>query len=347
MPVKQIPTDKIIENKNVIAIELTNKLGTYVKIFNYGAIINKFVIINKQGENQDIVLGFDDFDQYISDDYLANYSYLGAAIGRYANRIKNGTFTIDDETYQLETNNGTNALHGGITGFDKKVWDIVGRGEESESFVTLKYVSPDGEEGYPGNLTTFLTFELTDNNELILSFEAYTDAPTALNLTHHSYFNLNENKAQITKHMHKMPASYYLEQDESFAATGNLIAVDGTHHDFRAGKAIDEQWDALNGYDQTYVLDKAYGDLTLASQTTEPTTGLTLSVYTTEPTVHLYTSKHLSVKNGKDGKDYNEYEAFCVETQHHSNAINIDEFEDTTLYPDELYTQTTIYKVTV
>lgn len=348
MPVKQIATDKIIDNKNVIAIELSNNIGSYVKIFNYGAIINKFIIVNKRGEKQDIVLGFDNFEQYISADYLANYCYFGAVIGRYANRIKNGTFNLEDKTYQLATNNGTNNLHGGNIGFDKKVWDIVSSGEEHESFVTLKYVSLDGEEGFPGNLTTLLTFELTDNNELILSFEAYTDAPTAINLTHHSYFNLAKNKAQITKHIHKMPtANYFLEQDETSAATGNLLSVEGTPHDFRAGKAFDENWDSQNGYDQTYVLDKEYGDLTFASQTVDPESGLTLNVYTTEPAVHLYTSKYLSIKNGKDGKDYKEFDGFCVETQHHSNAVNLDHFDDTTLYPDELYTQTTIYKVIV
>ncbi|SDK51573.1 aldose 1-epimerase [Pedobacter sp. ok626] len=339
---KLIKTGKFIDEKEVLAIELTNIHGTYVKIYNYGAIISKFIVANKNGDKQDIVLGFDDVDQYTSEEYLSNYPFLGAVIGRYANRIKNGRFSIDGATYQLSQAKGGDCLHGGDIGFDRKMWEVLSTIDPS---VTLEYVSPDGEENFPGNLTVQLTFKLTDENELILDFKATTDAPTAINLTHHGYFNLAPQGGSIANHLHRMPASYYLEQDDNYVVTGMLIPVEGTTHDFLGDKAIGRDWDPTEGYDQTYVLDKPYGELTLASETSEETGGLKLSVYTTEPVAHFYTAKYLEVKGGKDGKDYHPYEAFCVETQHHPNAVNIPTFPSTILRPGENYRQTTIYKI--
>jgi aldose 1-epimerase len=347
MSVQQIPTGKIIDGEEVIAIELTNSKGTYVKIFNYGAIINKFVVKNAKGEKQDIVLGFDTFDEYLDPAYLANGAYLGAVVGRYANRIKNGRFTIDEETYQLAQNAGTDTLHGGIVGFDKKVWDVIELGDGPQSSVTLQYESVDGEENFPGNLIIDLTFELTENDELILSFEAETDKATAINLTHHGYFNLAPDGGNIKHHKQQIFASNYLEQDDNYSVTGKLIPVEGTPLDFTKSKEIGQDWDEEEGYDQTFVLDKIYGDLSLASKTIEEESGLVLSVYTTEPVAHLYTAKYLDVKNGKGGKDYGSYGAFCVETQHHPNAVNIPAFPSTILRPEDLYTQTTIYKVSL
>ncbi|WP_316829406.1 aldose epimerase family protein [Pedobacter aquatilis] len=347
MSVQQIPTGKIIDGEEVIAIELSNSKGTYVEIFNYGAIINKFIVKNAKGELQDIVLGFDEVDQYLGEEYLENNPHIGAVIGRYANRIKDGNFSIDGENYQLVKNTGTDCLHGGDIGFDKKVWDIVEVGEEGESFVTLEYESVDGEEGFPGNLIIGLTFELTENDELILSYEAETDKATAINLTHHGYFNLAPNGGNISKHKQQIFASNYLEQDENFCVTGKVVPVKNTALDFTQLKEISQDWNPDEGYDQTFVLDKVYGDLSLASKTFEEESGLTLSVYTTEPVAHLYTSKYLNVKNGKGGKTYGAYGAFCIETQHHPNAINIDEFPSTVLRPEDLYTQTTIFKVSL
>lgn len=342
METKLIKTGKFIDGKEILGIELTNTHGTYVKIYNYGAIINKFIVTNKLGEKQDIVLGFDDFEGYISDDYLEGYPYLGAVIGRYANRIKGGKFSIDGKTHQLTQAKGGDCLHGGDTGFDKRVWEVLSTIDPS---LTLQYVSPAGEEHFPGNLTVQLTFKLTDDNELILDFKASTDEATAINLTHHSYFNLSPDLGSIGNHFHRMPASHYLEQDDNYVVTGNLIPVEGTIHDFLGGKRIAQDWDPEEGYDQTYVLDKEYGELTLASETSEEKSGLKLSVYSTEPVAHLYTSKYLSVKHGKGGATYHPYEAFCVETQHHPNGINIPSFPSTVLRPGETYKQTTIYKI--
>lgn len=342
MKTKLIKTGKMIDGKEVLGIELTNSKGTYVKIYNYGAIINKFIVVNKHGIEQDIVLGFDDIDQYVSEEYLNNYSYLGAVIGRYANRIKNGRFTIDGVVHQLSQAKGGDCLHGGDVGFDSKVWEVLSTIDPS---VTLQYVSPEGEENFPGKLTVQLTFKLTDDNELILDFKAFTDAPTAINLTHHGYFNLAPNGGSIANHIHRMPASNYLEQDDNYVVTGKLIPVEGTKYDFLGDKAIGQDWDPEEGYDQTFVLDTPYGELALASETSEPESGLKLSIYTTEPVAHLYTSKYLNVKGGKGGQDYKAFSAFCVETQHHPNGINIPEFPSTVLRPGETYKQTTIYKI--
>ena len=346
MSVQQISTGKFIDGEEVFAIELTNSKGTYVKIFNYGAIINKFIVENIHGDKQDIVLGFDEFEQYTDPDYFVNYPYIGAVIGRYANRIKNGKFSVDGENYQLKLNTDDSTLHGGLVGFDRKVWDIIDL-NESQNAVTLEYESLDGEEHFPGNLIVDLTFELTENNELILSYEAETDAATPINLTHHGYFNLSLTGGNVGKHQQQIFASNYLEQDEGYSVTGKLIPVSGTPLDFTSGKEIGKDWNEATGYDQSFVLDKIYGDLSLASKTIEADSGLTLSVYTTEPVAHFYTAKYLEVKNGKGGRDYVGLDAFCVETQHHPNAVNIPEFPTTILQPDDLYTQTTIYKVSL
>ncbi|MGO4875311.1 aldose epimerase family protein [Pedobacter psychrotolerans] len=346
MSVQQISTGKFIDGEEVFAIELTNSKGTYVKIFNYGAIINQFIVENINGEKQDIVLGFDTLEQYTDPEYLKEYPYIGAVIGRYANRIKGGKFTVGAENYQLALNTADSTLHGGLVGFDRKVWDII-EIEEDQNAVTLQYESVDGEEHFPGNLVVDLTFQLTENNELILSYEAETDAATPINLTHHGYFNLSPTGGNVSKHQQQIFASNYLEQDEGYSVTGKLIPVAGTPLDFTSIKEIGKDWNESTGYDQSFVLDKIYGDLSLASKTTEMQSGLTLSVYTTEPIAHLYTGKYLEVKNGKGGRDYGSFEGFCVETQHHPNAVNIPSFPNTILQPEDLYTQTTIYKVSL
>lgn len=335
----QISTGKIIDGKEVFAVELTNTRGSKVKIYNYGAIVSSFIVKNAHGEDQDIVLGFDDFDTYINEDYLANYPYLGVVIGRYSNRIKNGKFSVEGKDYQL-----TQTLHGGENGFDKKVWDILPTIDPS---LTLQYTSPAGEENFPGNLTVQLTFKLSDEDELILDYHAVSDAATPVNLTHHTYFNLAREGGNVGLHQHRMPASSYLQQDEEYIVTGTVLPVEGTIHDFLGGKAIGQDWDPEEGYDQSYVLDKAYGQMGLASETTEATSGLKLEVYTTEPVAHFYTAKYLNADHGKGGKHYKKFEAFCVETQHAPNSINVPAFPSTVLAPGERYLQTTIFKVTL
>lgn len=348
MKTNHIRTGKIVDGKEIIGIELTNQRGTSVKIYNYGAIISSFIVTNAHGEKQDIVLGFDDIEGYLNEDYQTNhYPYLGAIIGRYANRINAGQFAIDGQNHQLVQNAGSATLHGGKVGFDRKVWDIL---PTIDSSVTLRYISRDGEEHFPGNLAVEITFKLSDDDdmpdeELTLDIKATTDAPTAINLTHHGYFNLSPEGESIASHIHRIPASHTLEQDSSYVVTGKLVPVKGTHLDFLAGKPIGEDWNPDEGYDQSFVLDKPYGELGLASETYEARSGLTLEISTTEPVAHFYTAKYLNVKGGKGGRHYRPYGAFCVETQHHPNGINIPEFPSTVLRPGEIYSQTTIYRI--
>lgn len=335
----QISTGKIIDGKEVFAIELSNKRGSRVRVYNYGAIISSFIVKNKNDEDQDIVLGFDDFEDYIDPDYLSNYPFMGTVIGRYANRIKDGKFSVSGKDYQLSSN-----LHGGENGFDKKVWDILPTIDPS---LTLQYISPAGEEDFPGTLTVQLTIKLSDEDELILDYHAIADSPTPVNLTHHGYFNLSKNGGNVGSHHHLMPASQYLQQDEEYVATGEILPVEGTKYDFLAGKAIETDWDPAEGYDQSFILDKPYGELGLASETTEESSGLRLQVYTTEPVAHFYTAKYLNVEAGRGNKPYRNFEAFCVETQHAPNSINLAGFPETVLPAGKTYKQTTIYKVTL
>ncbi|HEY0177463.1 MAG TPA: aldose epimerase family protein [Pedobacter sp.] len=335
----QISTGKIIDGKEVFAVELTNSRGSKVKIYNYGGIISSFIVKNAEGGEQDVMLGFDDIEGYLNEDYLANYPYLGVVIGRYSNRIKNGKFSVEDKEYQMELN-----LHGGAKGFDKKVWDILPTIDPS---LTLQYISPDGEENFPGNLTVQLTFKLSDADELILDYKAVTDAPTPVNLTHHAYFNLNKDGGNIGGHHLRIPASKYLEQDEDYVTTGAVLPVEGTIYDFLGSKTIGQDWDPAEGYDRSYLLDKDYGQFGLAAEATEPSSGLKLEVYTTEPVAHLYTSKYLDVSNGKGGRYYHPFDAFCIETQHAPNSVNVPGFPNTLLVPGETYMQTTIFKVSV
>jgi len=342
MKANLIKTGHVIDGKEVFAIELTNTKGSYVKIYNYGAIVGNFIVTNSQGQKQDIVLGFDDFESYLSEEYLEEYPYLGAIVGRYANRIKEGKFNLNGETIQLAQNNGPDTLHGGLVGFDKKVWEILPTIDPS---LTLQYVSPAGEESFPGTLTVQLTFKLTDEDELVLDIKASTDQPTAVNLTHHGYFNLSPSGDSVEEHHHRMPASNYLEQDSNYVVTGRLIPVEGTSFDFLGGKAISKGWNATEGYDQSFVLDKEFGELSLASETSEDKSGLTLTIMTTSPVAHFYTAKHLLVKNAKRGQNYGEFGAFCVETQFAPNSVNVETFPTTILQPGEIYAQTTIYKI--
>ncbi len=346
MKVKQIPTGLFIEGKEVIAIELHPKSDCFVRILTYGAIIQNFVVINAHGEKQDVVLGFDQVDDYVNPAYLANYPYMGAIIGRYANRIKNAQFTLNKLNYKLSSNMGSNQIHGGKLGFDKRHWEIDQISGNETPSVTLSYLSKDGEEGYPGNLKVSLQFSFSLDMALSLVFTAITDKSTPINLTHHGYFNLNPKGGSIAHHQQYINASYMLEQDQEWCVTGKLLPLDEfSHYDFRKIKSIGQDWNPDLGYDQTYLLDKAYSTFGLASKTFCQASGLSLNVYTTEPVAHFYTGKYLSVKFGKNQQNYNSFDAFCIETQHHPNALNIPDFPSTILHPGEVYSQKTVYQI--
>jgi aldose 1-epimerase len=235
MPVEQKLCFKNNWGEDIYLFSLTNKQGTTVSITNYGAIITAFKVKTNDGSFNDIVLGFDNVEEYFTENYLKHYAYLGAACGRYANRIKNGKFVLDGKEYQLTQNMGNDILHGGKEGFDKKTWKLVSIGEAT---LELKYISKDDEEGFPGNLETIIRFELNDDNELSYEFIATTDKPTAVNLTHHSYFNLNNGKATIEDHDVKINASYILAQDDGLVCNGEFIAVANNQYDSGYSKQL-------------------------------------------------------------------------------------------------------------
>ena len=327
--------------KDVFTYNLCNEAGTEVKITNYGAIIMAIKVKKSDGTYNDIVLGFDKPEDYWSDAYLINYPYFGAAVGRYGNRINKASFTIDGQKYLLNSHDPGYQLHGGIEGFDKKVWDFVSK---ENGQLVLQYNSADGEEGFPGNLTVQILFTLTENNELIYEYKATTDKPTAVNLTHHSYFNLNNGQGNILNQHLKIHASQYLEQDANLSCTGNTPSVKGTRNDFTQYQETGNIENFNEGIDISFPLDKR-GIEQVAAEAYCDEQDVKLEVYTSEPLVHLYNSKYAPAIKGKNGEQYGPYSGFCFETQVHPNAINISSFPNTVLRPGELYHTMTIYKM--
>ena len=334
-----------INNKNADIITIENDNKCSCKISNFGGIITSWVVPDKNGDITDIVLGWDDLKSYIEDT-----SFLGALIGRYGNRIANGTFTLDGVEYKLATNQAPNHLHGGNIGFNKVLWDYSPIDEKDIKGVKLNYLSHDMEEGYPGNLNVEVTYLLTNENELRIDYKATTDKKTIVNLTNHGYFNMNGCKSDILKHQLKINADNYTPVDKTLIPTGEIKPVNGTPLDFREffeiGKRIKKM--DIGGYDHNFVLNKKQGVLELIAEVVEPKTGLKMDVFSTEPGVQLYTSIHFDGSMvGKQKIAYKKYYAFCLETQHFPDSPNKPQFPSTILNPWETYSQTTIYKVYV
>lgn len=327
---------------------LTNSNGVETSITNYGGRVVTLKVPDRAGKFADVVLGFDSLDPY-----LGNSPYFGALIGRYGNRIGKARFTLDGKEYKLAANNGPNALHGGVVGFDKVLW----KGEEGtgeEPSLKLTYLSKDGEEGYPGNLSVTVVYTLTDRNELRIDYEAATDQDTVLNLTNHSYFNLaGEGVGDILGHEIMINADRFTPIDSGLIPTGELKPVKGTPFDFTKSTAIgarindkDQQIQFGKGYDHNFVLNGG-GGLTLAARVVEPHSGRIMEVLTTQPGVQFYTGNFLdgSVK-GKGGKAYPYRSAFCLETQHFPDSPNKPGFPSVVLKPGEKFTSTTVYRFT-
>jgi aldose 1-epimerase len=328
----------------------TNKSGMQVKVTNYGAIVTAILVPDRNGKLGDITLGYDRVEDYIN---AVDKPYFGAIVGRYGNRIANGEFTIDGETYSLATNNGPNHLHGGVIGFDKVVWDAELVGGKGWSGLELRYLAKDKEEGYPGNLSIKVTYKLTDANELIVDYLATTDKATPVNLTQHSYFNLKgEGEGNILDHELMINSSKYTPVDSTLIPTGEMTPVAGTPFDFTTAKSIgrdigkkDEQLEFGLGFDHNFVLNREGDGLSMAATVHEPTTGRVMEIMTTEPGIQFYCGNFLDGRlKGKSGKPYVHRGGFCLETQHYPDSPNQENFPSTILKPDEEYRTTTVFK---
>ncbi|MBL7724853.1 MAG: galactose mutarotase [Chitinophagaceae bacterium] len=331
--------------QEIYLFTLTNLSGTEVLITNYGATITSFCIKNKEGVVNDIVLGFDKVEDYTNESYLAHYPWFGCAVGRNANRIKNAKFLIDKKEYLLSKNNGNDQLHGGVNGFDKKVWQLIKIEESPVNALELKYISPDNEEGYPGKLDVVIRFELNNENELSYEYSASCDRPTVVNLTHHSYFNLNNGIGDIKDHEVRIYGSWTLDQDDNLVVNGDLSSVADTEFDFHEFTALRERLSKIPEYDKSFVADKDAVSLSLMAEARSVSSGVLLQVYSTEPIVHFYSGKWIPVIAGKNGIKYGPFSGLCLETHKHPNAINISHFPDTVLRPGEIYSSKTVYKV--
>lgn len=336
------------DGKNIELFTLKNANGMEVGITNYGGILVSILAPDRDGNLEDIVLGFDDVTRY-----RGEHPYFGSIVGRYANRIKGGKFTLDGKEYTLAQNNGENHLHGGIDGFDSVIWEVEEIQSNDSSGLRLTYLSKDGEEGYPGNLSAAATYYLTDENELRIDYEATTDAPTVLNLTNHTYFNLaGAGSGDILGHQMMINADHFTPTDEGLIPTGEIRSVAGTPMDFRTptpiGERIDQDYEPLvvaGGYDHNYVLNKTGEGLELAARVTEQSSGRVLEVFTTQPGVQFYSGNFLNGSVvGKGGVAYQKRAGFCLETQHFPDSPNQPEFPSVVLRPGETYRETTVFK---
>jgi aldose 1-epimerase len=336
------------DGKRVDLFTLRNKGGMEARITNYGGIVVSLLVPDRTGKPGDVVLGYDKLD-----DYIADNPYFGALIGRYGNRISNARFTLDGVEHVLAANDGPNHLHGGVKGYDKVVWDAeVGSGKEGPA-LRLKYVSPDGEEGYPGALLVNVTYTLTDANELKIEYSAVGDKPTVVNLTHHSYFNLaGEGNGTILDHLLMIDAGDWTPVGPGLIPTGEVKSVEGTPLDFRTPTRIgeriqadDEQLKLAGGYDHNWVLNKSTNTLTLAARVEEPSSGRIMEVWTTEPALQFYSGNFLTGKNiGKKAHPYVHRSGFCLESQHYPDSPNRTEFPSTVLDPGRKYSTMTLYR---
>lgn len=347
---------KTADGKDVTSFTLTNKNGVSVKLMTLGATITEINVPDKNGKFANVVFGFDDVAGYQSD----RNQYFGCTVGRVANRIAKGKFTLEGKEYTLATNNGPNHLHGGAKkSLDKVVWETVSfkKNESDPNSIqgrAFSYVSPDGEEGFPGSLRTRVQFALTDKNELIIQYTTSTDKATPVNLTNHSYFNLAGAGADtVLNHELMVSANDFVPVDKTLIPTGKLEAVKGTIMDFtkptRIGERIEKLYDTpAMGYDHCYALTaREKGKATLAAKLREPNTGRTMTVLTTQPGVQVYTGNFLKGQKGKDGKEYKLRSGICLETGHFPDAVNQPAFPSIILRPGETYSHTCVYAFSV
>jgi aldose 1-epimerase len=349
--VKKAGFGKTADGQDVDIYTLTNRRGAEARIITYGGAVVSLKVPDRRGHLDDVVLGFDTIEEYQKQSF-----FIGALIGRYGNRIARGRFRLDGVEYQLATNNPPNHLHGGVRGFDKVVWKARPVDPQDKrrggAALELTYLSHDGEEGYPGNLSVRVVYTLTDRNELLIDYSATTDKDTVVNLTQHNYYNLaGAGSGDILKHQLTINASRFTPTDSTAIPTGELRDVRGTPFDFtrpmEVGARIsadDEQIKFGNGYDHNFVLDGRAGRLRKAAELYEPSTGRVMEVWTSEPGLQFYTGNYLDGTRGKGGKPYARRSALCLETQHYPDSPNHPAFPSTVLRKGAEYRSATVYK---
>jgi len=341
--------EAIIDGKKTKLYVLKNKNGLEATFTNFGQRLVSLMVPDRNGVFDDVVLGFSKLEGYKT----KRGNYFGATIGRYGNRIENGEFVIDKVKYTLAVNNGKNHIHGGLKGFNNVVWDAK---QTNSNEIEFTRISPDMEEGYPGNLTVSVHYKLTDDNELQINYKATTDKPTIVNLTNHSFFNLaGEGNGDVNNHLLTINADSYTPVNQDLIPTGEILEVKGTPFDFTTEKPIGQDLDREHqqleyskGYDQNFVLNgapKNNNGLVLAAKVTEPNSGRVMEVFTNEPGIQFYESNFLDGgAMGKSGKPYIYRGALCLETQHFPNSPNQPNFPSTLLRPNEVYLSTCVYK---
>lgn len=334
----------IYEGNEITLFTLENKNGMAVKVMNYGATITQVTIPDKNGKPVSITCGFNKFEDYFSEEYKANSPYFGCTVGRYCSQIKDSKFTLNGKEYKLADNCGANNLHGGIVGFDKKVWEAEPLPAENAIRFTLH--SKDMEEGFPGNVEAHVKMKLTNNNEIVLEYEASTDKTTPLSMTNHSYWNLAGFEKSVEDFTVQVNTNKLLVADDSGAATG-ISDVSGSINDLRAAKAIHKVHSELgDGFEHFYVFDNDDEELNQVAEVADHDNGRKLEVYSTEPCMLFYTAKYMSdALQRSDSEKYGKYKAFACETHRWQNGPNLPESPKTFLQPDEIFKSTTIFKL--
>jgi aldose 1-epimerase len=331
----------------VSEITLTNRQGASAQFISYGAIMTHLFVPDKNGKMGDVVLGMDTPKQYAEVG-----PYMGCIVGRYANRIAKGLFSLDGKDYAIPVNAGMNSLHGGFKGFAKRVWDFDTGVDPDGPTVRFTLLDPDGTEGFPGNVKVTVLYTLTQGNSIKIQYYATTDKPTPINLTQHSYFNLRDaGKSDVLDYVAKLYADHYLQVDSSLIPTGTLLPVAGTPFDFTTAKLIGRDIKSLPGnppgYDHAMVLNSQNGDFAKAAEIYDPVSGRELDCWTTEPCVHFFTATNLGGLVGKNGDVYAPYHAFCLECQHFPDSPNHPDFPSTILRPGHVYRQITEFRFSI
>lgn len=331
---------KLPDGREAHVFTLSNKNGVQISISNYGGIVQSILLPDRKNTWVDIVAGYDTLEEYVTDK-----AYFGASVGRYANRIAKGHFTINGQEYQLALNSGQHHLHGGNSGFNKKLWSAKPEVTENDCRLELSYSSPDGEENYPGNLVVLAVYTLNNRNEFSIQYFAKTDKETYLNLTNHSYFNLSGSGSVLPTRV-SIYSKKFTETNQELIPTGKLTEVKGTPLDFRKEKSIGQDIAQTGaGYDLNYVLQKRGREISFAAKASDPHSKRSIEVYTSQPGMQFYTANFIKGIKGKNGHVYNNHEAFCFETQHYPDSPNRPEFPATLLQPGELFEETTIFRL--